>query len=922
MDDSNVSVPKARADDGEKGPSSPKSTKANVSGKAQAKPSKDKSSSTILGRIKQAFRSTKTASRANKATSVARIGGTALAIVATATLCVAGGITVASLNTNTQVDQTVLWVDDDECVDYIQEAKEKLGYGENQIDETWNGHGVGIYATREFDLCSPRVGYHGLTSPYCFPTGSSQAVVQDAWVSAGAKHDDQGFCKIGDCYLIACTSVFGEVGDHITFYFDDGSSIDTVKIDAKSETVEWYDPTPATKWGHDDGRCVLEFCGQDRIGDNPYITLGKVGRHTVSWTNHGKGVDVGSALGGSVGGATSSSSAANQGIAASAIAECQAKQKYDNSTLAAALVSYSYSQRRLQDDSEMSTKLYEEICIATLGADDYCADYHFHSCDRGVAAAVRWTGADVNFPPGACDEQFTYCHESPLWEVVPGAENIVISGDEDWAEAHGLEPGDVGVSYGEHTLAYVGHDAVVEGYENFIKGNDGSQPGTGGDIGEPDASACWVSASAHQRGANIGTQGASDSRTYTFFRYTGDYPDKDKYADAGSAVTLSAKGANKNTACECAEEEEEGNCGEKIAKRALELSHSAVDDNVDYNALIAEAGLSDRYEYHDGNIYNIYPPIGDNHGSWGFNEPMDMALESVGINMQYERWQESLCMPEGYYCGGWYACCSPWPTGVLRELEYDDAMPVQCRQQEAYALAHPDRFKVIKFDPDKTWEEQCEPGDILNCEGHTALWVGNELAQKYFPGTTGNVCESGQNSRRNLGVTLYSGSPSGGWLESALGDGSYGCIIRVRCPDDMDEDGMLDDGPISAAQQRVIQAAHSTGSPGEGLCAMWISMVFSNAGLGYHGGNACDMYDMWCTSSNKSDLKPGMIVAVDTHPHTRAGSIYGHVGIYMGNGMVRDNIGEIRDISLNEWIDYYGATHTVKWGWVAGMSLA
>ena len=65
-----------------------------------------------------------------------------------------------------------------------------------------------------------------------------------------------------------------------------------------------------------------------------------------------------------------------------------------------------------------------------------------------------------------------------------------------------------------------------------------------------------------------------------------------------------------------------------------------------------------------------------------------------------------------------------------------------------------------------------------------------------------------------------------------------------------------------------------------------------------------------------------MIVAVSTHPHTAAGRIYGHVGIYIGDGVVMDNIGSIRSISLDEWVSYYGATVPARWGWAGGMVLS
>ena len=134
--------------------------------------------------------------------------------------------------------------------------------------------------------------------------------------------------------------------------------------------------------------------------------------------------------------------------------------------------------------------------------------------------------------------------------------------------------------------------------------------------------------------------------------------------------------------------------------------------------------------------------------------------------------------------------------------------------------------------------------------------------------------------------------------------------------------GTYQDGTTSGSQARVIAACHSTGSPGHGLCAMWVSMVFSNAGFPYAMGNANDMYNAWTTSSNRDYLKPGMIVAVSTHSHTSAGRIYGHIGIYIGNGIMMDNVGFIRTISVDEWVNYYSTTVTPRWGWLLGIELA
>ncbi len=129
-------------------------------------------------------------------------------------------------------------------------------------------------------------------------------------------------------------------------------------------------------------------------------------------------------------------------------------------------------------------------------------------------------------------------------------------------------------------------------------------------------------------------------------------------------------------------------------------------------------------------------------------------------------------------------------------------------------------------------------------------------------------------------------------------------------------------GNLSGSQRNVISYAYRVGSPGVGLCAMWVSQVFSAAGMGYPTGNACDMYYAWCHSSNKSDLKPGMIIAVPSHAGTRAGRIYGHIGIYVGNGVVRENIGYVATTSLDRWISYYSSITTPRWGWCMGIPLS
>lgn len=137
--------------------------------------------------------------------------------------------------------------------------------------------------------------------------------------------------------------------------------------------------------------------------------------------------------------------------------------------------------------------------------------------------------------------------------------------------------------------------------------------------------------------------------------------------------------------------------------------------------------------------------------------------------------------------------------------------------------------------------------------------------------------------------------------------------------------GSVADGPIGARQAAVIRYADAsmTPSPGAGYCAAWVTMVFANAGIGVFPGNACDMYWEYCTSSDRADLRPGMIIAVPTEPYSEAAVIYGHVGIYVGDGLVAQNVsGRVGYQDLEDWISEFGVTSTPRWGWLGNVALA
>lgn len=132
--------------------------------------------------------------------------------------------------------------------------------------------------------------------------------------------------------------------------------------------------------------------------------------------------------------------------------------------------------------------------------------------------------------------------------------------------------------------------------------------------------------------------------------------------------------------------------------------------------------------------------------------------------------------------------------------------------------------------------------------------------------------------------------------------------------------------------QRIIDATKTTPWAGKGYCQRWVRQVYNNAGLGNGGayGSAYEAYKGRCISTDRTNIPIG--ASVYCTGQSNGNTQYGHVGIYIGNGMVMDNVSTgIRTISLNEWIasaerhghkmtDINGnlVTGWLGWGWQSG----
>ena len=119
---------------------------------------------------------------------------------------------------------------------------------------------------------------------------------------------------------------------------------------------------------------------------------------------------------------------------------------------------------------------------------------------------------------------------------------------------------------------------------------------------------------------------------------------------------------------------------------------------------------------------------------------------------------------------------------------------------------------------------------------------------------------------------------------------------------------------VNDTQKKIVAVATNSAKYGisvrSGYCQAWVADVYQ-AVTGSRGSAHCALCaaDMWAVSSDFSQIPVGATV------YGYSSSQYGHVGIYIGNGMVAHNIGEIKIQSLESWVKTYNG---FAWGWENG----
>lgn len=148
---------------------------------------------------------------------------------------------------------------------------------------------------------------------------------------------------------------------------------------------------------------------------------------------------------------------------------------------------------------------------------------------------------------------------------------------------------------------------------------------------------------------------------------------------------------------------------------------------------------------------------------------------------------------------------------------------------------------------------------------------------------------------------------------------TYEKFVKLKASGDAGVSGISYNGTVTKKMKDIASAA-ATGRSNfpctPNYCAAWVSGVYQVAGYGAVPGNAIDMWNSYkhTGSTDRSNIPPGAIVC--SSGWGVMGSIYGHVGIYLGNGMVANNRGYFAVESMDAFLAWNTATCQGYTGWI------
>lgn len=158
------------------------------------------------------------------------------------------------------------------------------------------------------------------------------------------------------------------------------------------------------------------------------------------------------------------------------------------------------------------------------------------------------------------------------------------------------------------------------------------------------------------------------------------------------------------------------------------------------------------------------------------------------------------------------------------------------------------------------------------------------------------------------------GIGSNGWSK-VIYNGEIGYMYTDYLSTEKPNDYEVGASGLTELQESVLKVINSGKIPTKlGYCQAWVADVYYKAGTGPRSSRCCAGHagEEWGVSDDWSTIQVGAAV------YGYGSGVYGHVGIYIGDGMVAHNIGYLKIDTLEYWIEHYNGQ---CWGWNGGYNL-
>lgn len=111
----------------------------------------------------------------------------------------------------------------------------------------------------------------------------------------------------------------------------------------------------------------------------------------------------------------------------------------------------------------------------------------------------------------------------------------------------------------------------------------------------------------------------------------------------------------------------------------------------------------------------------------------------------------------------YYASCAPAVLKVVQYSNADTDFDVLPSGTQYIYFRNSPLWEEIKVKGNPSFDDICEPGDVITRPGHTMLYVGNKIVREYYPKSDGGMWQAAETARLLPGVTGGQGGGAAGW---------------------------------------------------------------------------------------------------------------------------------------------------------------